>query len=318
MKTSLRFALLLSALTPWVFGADEATPAANATPAAAASDEPAPQPDGPRRPHAMETVAFIGVSTDPVSSALTDQLGLSRGEGLVVLDVVPGSPAADILKVHDVITRLDDQILIDPRQLSVLVRSHKVGDEVNVTLMRQGKESQVKIKLAGHMAPSEMQGHREVRILRMGSTMRGPGDMALDDMPPPPPGERGPGQGPDIRIESRSGGDGYPQMEGAVHALKWDTGNGHLVFSDDSGTLTLEIKDGKQTLVATDAKGVELFNGPVDTPDQRSKMTPELHARFQKLEGTLHGHLEFHGELRGGGMPPKEGGTQNPPAPPVQ
>ena len=53
------------------------------------------------------------------------------GVGLLVNHVVPGSPAklAGIEK-HDVLHRLDDQYLINPPQLAVLIRTREPGDTV--------------------------------------------------------------------------------------------------------------------------------------------------------------------------------------------
>src|SRR5581483_12087828 len=76
----------------------------------------------------LENVAFIGVETSPVTPALTAQLALPEGTGLVVEQVVPDSPAAASIKPNDILLKLDDQWLIDPWQFAVLVRQHKAGD----------------------------------------------------------------------------------------------------------------------------------------------------------------------------------------------
>ena len=60
-----------------------------------------------------ESVTFLGVETAPVSPTLTAQLGLSEGTGLIVNHVVPDGPAAGALKPHDILVKLDDQILIE-------------------------------------------------------------------------------------------------------------------------------------------------------------------------------------------------------------
>ncbi|MBI3885683.1 MAG: PDZ domain-containing protein, partial [Opitutae bacterium] len=105
-------------------------------------------------PGEKETVTFLGVETGPVDRALTAQLGLPRDVGLVVSRVVQGSPAIGALKENDVLTKFEDQILVDPRQLSVLIRARKDGDEVALTLYRGGKEITQKVKL----------GQRDVRV----------------------------------------------------------------------------------------------------------------------------------------------------------
>jgi hypothetical protein len=81
----------------------------------------------------METVAFLGVETAPVSTTTGVQLGLPKGTGLVVNHVVAKSPAEGVLKEHDILLKLDEQILIETRQLSVLIRTRQAGDEVVLT-----------------------------------------------------------------------------------------------------------------------------------------------------------------------------------------
>ena len=104
-------------------------------------------------------MTFLGVETAPVSPTLTEQLSLPKGVGLVVRSVVPDSPAANSLKPHDILTKLNDQLLIETRQLAVLVQSYKEGDEVTLTYVRGGKESTVKVKLTKRDMP---------RLMRLG------------------------------------------------------------------------------------------------------------------------------------------------------
>src|SRR5688500_9147904 len=59
----------------------------------------------------METIAFLGVETAPVATTTSVQLGLPKGTGLVVNHVVPKSPADGVLNEHDILLKLDDQIL---------------------------------------------------------------------------------------------------------------------------------------------------------------------------------------------------------------
>ncbi len=76
-----------------------------------------------------EKGAFLGISTSPVTPPLRDQLHLTQGMGLMVDYVRKGSPAdAAGLQIHDVLQKLDDQVLVNPQQLAVLVRAKKPGD----------------------------------------------------------------------------------------------------------------------------------------------------------------------------------------------
>lgn len=232
-------------------------------------------------PAEMESVAFLGVETVPVMPALTAQLGLPKGTGLVVRHLVPDSPASAVLQVHDVLLKLDDQWLIAPRQFSVLVRNHKEGDEVEVTYVRGGKQATAKVKLSKHDVPKLAaldEGDESFRVL-LGdddlSTGR-PEEMkhvlSLLDGEAPKTGER-------VRHIT------LPAPPGpGFRALTVNPGNSNMVFNDDRGSLELTIKDGQKTLVAKNAKGEPVYSGPLDTPEQRQALPAEVRERLDRIE----------------------------------
>ena len=85
-----------------------------------------------------ESAAWLGVQVTPVPALVTAQLGLTPGMGLAVERVVPGSPAGRAgLRRHDILTKLDDQLLVNAGQLQVLVRSKPLGTVVQVTGLRK-------------------------------------------------------------------------------------------------------------------------------------------------------------------------------------
>ena len=261
-------------------------------------------PPGPRE---MESVTFLGIATVPVNPVLTDQLGLANGAGLVVTMVAPDSPATNVLKQHDVVVKLDDQLLIEQRQLAVLIRNHKEGDEVTLTFIRGGKETTAKVKLAKHEVPKlamlgDGQGADLLNFHRM--LMNGEGGapgMGREDMDrvlslmehggPGGPGMPGPGV---AHIEiNRDDGPG-------MHSVSVSTSNSNMVYSDEQGSLDLTIKDGKKTLVAKNAKGDQLYSGPVDTPEQRKALPADVRARLDNLEGMQEYSFKTDGDFTPG------------------
>ena len=85
---------------------------------------------------------WLGVTVDEVSDELRAQLPIERGAGLVVRSVVPDGPAAQAgLQIHDVLVKLDDQLLVNGNQLSALVRMKKDGEKARLTYFRGGKSS---------------------------------------------------------------------------------------------------------------------------------------------------------------------------------
>ena len=99
-------------------------------------------------------VTFLGVSAIPVPRELAVHLPLAEDTGLGVEGIVPGSPAEKAgLEKSDVLMKLDDQILIHPRQLNVLVANHKEGDSVKLTYLRKGEVKEVTVSLAKRDVP---------------------------------------------------------------------------------------------------------------------------------------------------------------------
>ncbi|WP_367872704.1 S1C family serine protease [Luteolibacter sp. Populi] len=93
-------------------------------------------------------VTFLGVSAIPVPHELAAHLPLDEDTGLGVEGVVADGPAAKAgLAKSDVLMKLDDQILIHPRQLSVLVANHKEGDSVKLTYLRKGEVKEATVTL---------------------------------------------------------------------------------------------------------------------------------------------------------------------------
>ena len=68
--------------------------------------------------------------------------------GVAVAEVVPESVAEKFgIQVYDVITKVDDTYIESVSDLLNVLYNHKIGDEVSVTVLREGKEVQVKAVL---------------------------------------------------------------------------------------------------------------------------------------------------------------------------
>jgi len=125
------------------------------------SPPPGPPPNGPVGPgnerdrHEKKVpVTYLGVETSDVPRVVSEQLGLSKGFGLVVDYVVPDGPAAAAgVQQNDILKMFNDQILTEPDQLSKLVRSLSEGTTVTLTVLRKGKEEKIGVKLSKKEVP---------------------------------------------------------------------------------------------------------------------------------------------------------------------
>ncbi|MFD4431840.1 S1C family serine protease [Nocardia sp. NPDC058497] len=81
-------------------------------------------------------------------SARTKTVANEVMSGAAVADVAPGSPAAKAGIVEgDVIVRIGDREVTGPDELVVAVQSHKIGETVNVQLIRDGRQVDVPVTL---------------------------------------------------------------------------------------------------------------------------------------------------------------------------
>lgn len=237
----------------------------------------------------LEKVTFLGVETSSVSDDLAAQLGLERDLGLVVQRVAENSPASGALQEHDVLTKFGDQLLVDARQLGVLVRSKKPGDEVKLTLFRAGKETTVSVKLGEHEAPrivgirsGDMPGGDAFQFFQ------GPGGPAIERL------RELPGINRDeindvLRMIGRERGNWFAGPR--IHMVKRHGGSsllnmaeGNFAYSDDDGAVEITASKGQRELTIKDAKGNVTFKGPITTDEERDKLPAEVKKRLGKID----------------------------------
>ena len=65
-----------------------------------------------------------------------------------------------------------------------------------------------------------------------------------------------------------------------------------IQWSDRQHTLTLTVRDGQRHLTAQDQSGTSLFNGPIDTEEQRNALPSDVRLKLEKLEDLAGGEGE--------------------------
>jgi len=257
-------------------------------------DEPGPSKLG--KESVKEKVAYLGVATSRASDTLRDQLKLPPGVGLVIEYVDPKS-AADTagIRKHDILMKLDDQLLINEDQLATLVRSMKPGDKVTLTVVRQGSQETLTATL----------GEREVQVGQKGRWRRFPGlfgegfsdslhsgkgfevpdDFAERFMKEIPSWGR-------IRIE------GWRQKEGSGDGIEM-----RIEFDDSGYAVGLTGDEDLIRLTIKDKDGKEIFRGSIknlqELKEQVKHLPEELGKKLEKI-------LELRNELTGKKTAPED------------
>ena len=281
---------------------------------------------------------FLGVAMDVVPAAVRAQLNIPAGVGVSVGYVAKNSPTEKAgLKANDVITQLDDQIILNAAQLQGLIQTKKAGDEVTLTYYRKGKEHTAKAKLTkGTMAlpakpnadgGQQGQGFRLPNGLGMLRQFRLnpdnpeqleeqleqfremleqlqdqlPGQLNIDPKQLEEMLRKGDGAIPGFRIPK--GQPGQPLRKEFKFDFNLPNGlkqgahaQSTVTMADQTGSYTLKTTNGKKHFSAKDENGEELFEGPVDTEEQRDTLPADLFKKLKQLEG---GGLNLRGLPRG-------------------
>lgn len=91
---------------------------------------------------------YIGINYQDVDPQIASALNLETTYGIVVMQVEPSSPAAKVgLQEGDVILALDAQKIDQDHPLITILFNRKVGETVTLTVLRDGKQMQVKLPL---------------------------------------------------------------------------------------------------------------------------------------------------------------------------
>ncbi|MEM9345547.1 MAG: PDZ domain-containing protein [Planctomycetota bacterium] len=97
---------------------------------------------------------YLGVSAEAIDQKMAEKLGLEQTTGLSLSFIAPDSPAAKAgLKAGDVLLKLNDQHLINPEQLAVLIRMHEPGEKVTLQVHREGEAMELTAELSRAEVP---------------------------------------------------------------------------------------------------------------------------------------------------------------------
>lgn len=271
---------------------------------------------GPAAAPRKKTVAYLGVHTAAPSEALAKQLKLAAGTGLMIESVEENTAAAKgCLKAFDVLQKLDEQLLVNTEQFTVLIRARKPGDEVRLTLIREGKRRVVPIALGQIETEVSMSEYErefsaqftQVRPRQVWEWKQPRAAMArwinsydavvanqpatdvefvrrayLDLVGVLPQAKEVKAFVEDTRQDKRKrlADELLTRPEGISRA----SGSTAVKWSDSEHTLSLVSKDGSRHLQVLDSAGKTVFEGPVGTEVERQALPADI---AKKLTLTL-------------------------------
>jgi serine protease Do len=99
--------------------------------------------------HGSVTRGWMGVSIQDLSPELAEYYGIKDKKGVLVAQVFEGDPADKAgIKANDVIVEVDGKSIESSRELTKTIANIEVGKKTTITLLRDGKEKRVNVKIA--------------------------------------------------------------------------------------------------------------------------------------------------------------------------
>ncbi len=113
---------------------------------------------GDLRDDGIVTRGWLGVQIQSVTDDIAESLGIDGTEGAIVSDALPDAPArAAGIEAGDVITRIDGETVADPKALSQMIAGMDPGQQIEVTVIRDGDTRTIDVTLGNLNDFDEMQ-----------------------------------------------------------------------------------------------------------------------------------------------------------------
>jgi len=239
--------------------------------------------------------AWLGLTASKPPAALRHQLKLPDGTGLVVDFVQPKSPADQAgIKQYDLLTRLNEQVLVNPEQLAVLVRTFKPNDEIKLAFFREGDQRTQSVTLAEtNLAPLE-DLQFQFDNLRYNLVPRDQNNP-FGGAPQGAGGGGGFGGGGGIGGGGIGGGGfgGGPGGGGAAPSdlernVKVERSEHSLTWLDGRQQITVNLDGDSNTITVTDNRSKKvLYQGSIDAANQQKSLSPETRGAIDRVRAFL-------------------------------
>jgi serine protease Do len=96
---------------------------------------------------------WLGVSIAEVPDEDAAKFGLKEPKGVLIRQVVAGQPADQGgIRANDVVLSVDGAAVEGPRDLQRIISSTPVGRSVRISVMREGKETEVAVTVGAYQA----------------------------------------------------------------------------------------------------------------------------------------------------------------------
>ena len=270
--------------------ADPTAPPSTAKPSTAKTEPPPAAQRSHIQPvgevaQASRDADSLGMRLTRAPEVLRRQLGLARGAGLVVEEVVPDSTADKAgFRQHDVLVLLDDQMLLLPEQLAALLDAAPSGATPACTLLRGGGKVTVVLTASGAGGQPAAAAAVPGRGSAMPTFSHQTGDATRQTAAKPSTTPRL--RAPASTLALVQGGK-VPTRAADATPTRNAAGTEDVLLREDAD-FRIKLSRGKETrLVVLDPEGRIVFNDAIDAPEQRGLVPVAVRQRVEEMERSL-------------------------------
>jgi serine protease Do len=252
------------------------TPAS--TPALNREENPRPGFDAP----ADKASAYIGLVTADIPEILAAHIGVKTGEGVVIREVAPDSPAAKAgFAKHDVITRVAGKSIGSPKEVSDVIVANHPGDEIAIDFVHEGKPASRMVKLEARpdRAQAAVQEPRERRRLDLDNLSDDQAQRIQDLIDQRLRRMRE--QQRELEKEFDLGAQ--PPRGGGLKGFQFKS-DATFRLMDENGSIEMKSTDGSKEITVRDRSNNVTWSGPWDTAQDKQAAPEEIRQRIEKFK----------------------------------
>ena len=229
-----------------------------------------------------EEVAYFGAICVPVTPAMAEKMELDGATGMKVVYVIKGSPADGVIKKNDVLLKMGEQKLVDFKQLTTLIKEANPGDTVEFELVRDAAKTNASVVLGARKKHGPFMSLAPTFVKMMDLMKnKGDGEFEMDNSA---------FQAMICAMEKSEMPEKFQKMQEVLSSVA------STMKNTDGSSISLKIDDGMKTLVVKDKEGNPVFDGPINTEEERAQVPEQYRDVLDNIEATTTNAIKNPGE----------------------
>jgi hypothetical protein len=229
-----------------------------------------------------EEVAYFGAICVPVTPAMAEKMELDGATGMKVVYVIKGSPADGVIKKNDVLLKMGEQKLVDFKQLTTLIKEANPGDTVEFELVRDAAKTNASVVLGARKKHGPFMSLAPTFVKMMDLMKnKGDGEFEMDNSA---------FQAMICTMEKSEMPEKFQKMQEVLSSVA------STMKNTDGSSISLKIDDGMKTLVVKDKEGNPVFDGPINTEEERAQVPEQYRDVLDNIEATTTNAIKNPGE----------------------